>query len=121
MKKAILIIAAVLFLGGVIHIGLTPLLYGGLTLNALWYSSAGLALMFAACINYLVITATPWQARFFAVGHLSNILGSVLLGLILLFLPAPHVALLFLLVVAETVLVIWSQVAAARSGVAVRS
>jgi hypothetical protein len=121
MKKAILIIAAVLFLGGVIHIGLTPLLYGGLTLNALWYSSAGLALMFAAGINYLVITATPWQARFFAVGHLSNILGSVLLGLILLVLPAPHVALLLLLVVAETVLVIWSQVAAARSGVAVRS
>ncbi len=111
MKKAILIIAAIIFLGGVIHIGLTPLRYGGLTLNALWYSSAGLALIFAACINYLVSTAKPWQARFFAVGHMSNMLGSVLLGLILL----------LLLLVAETVLVIWSQVAAARSVVAVRS
>jgi hypothetical protein len=121
MKKAILIIATIIFLGGVIHIGLTPLLYGRLTLNALWFSSAGLALIYAACINYLVITAKPWQARFFAVGHMSNLLGSVLLGLILLFLPLPHVALLLLLLMAETVLVIWSQVAAARSGVAVRS
>jgi hypothetical protein len=121
MKKAILIIAAILLLGGVIHIGLTPLLYGGLTLNALWFSSAGLALIFAAFINYLVITAKPWQVRFFAVGHMSNILGSVLMGLILIFLPAPHVALLLILLVAETVLVIWSHVAAARSVVAVRS
>lgn len=121
MKKAILIVAAILVLGGVIHIGLTPLLYGGLTLNALWFSSAGLALILMACINYLVITVKPWQARFFAVGHLSNILGSVLLGLLLIFLPAPHVALLFLLLVAETVLVIWSHVASARSVVALRS
>ncbi|HLZ58140.1 MAG TPA: hypothetical protein VKR06_14460 [Ktedonosporobacter sp.] len=115
MKRAILIIAAIVLLGGVIHIGLGlahALLVSGLTLDVLWFTSAGLALICIACINYLVITIVPGQTRFFVPGHITNILGSILLGLILLKLPAPHVALLFILLVAETVLIIWSHIKA---------
>lgn len=121
MKKAILIIAAIVLLGGIVHIGLGVahmLLVGGLVLDVLWFTSAGFALGYIACINYLVITAVPTQTRFFVLGHITNILSSILLGLILIKLPAPHVALLFLLLVAETVLVIWSHIQAKKVSLA---
>lgn len=106
MKQAILMIAAILLLGGIIHMGLG--LSRGLTLDSLWFTSAGLALMLGAFINYLVLNITSWSVTVFLVVLLTNLLGSILLGLILFFFRAPHVALLFLLLVAETVLIIWS-------------
>ncbi|GLV60860.1 hypothetical protein KDH_76790 [Dictyobacter sp. S3.2.2.5] len=88
MKKAILIIAAILLLGGIIHMALTPLIYGALTLNALWFASAGFSLILLAFINYLVVNITP-RGSVFAVGYISNVLGALLLALVLYFLRAP--------------------------------
>jgi hypothetical protein len=106
MQEAMLIIAAIILLGGMIHIGLG--LSKGLTLDRLWFTSAGLALILIAFINYLVLNINSWSVNVFLVVLLTNLLGSILLGLVLFFLRAPHVALLFLLLVAETVLMIWS-------------
>ncbi|WP_126603020.1 hypothetical protein [Dictyobacter aurantiacus] len=109
MKKTLLGIAALLLLGGMVHIGLgiaQMIWVSGLVLDVLWFTSAGFALVYIAFINYLVTTAGPTQTRFFVIGHTTNILGCILLGLILIKLPAPHVALLFLLLVAETGLMI---------------
>jgi len=117
MKRTILIIAGVVLLGGIIHcgIGLSPLFFGRLTLNHLWFTAAGMSLILIAFINYLVVNIKSWQISFFVVGHITNILGSILLGAILCFLPAPHIALLFLLLVAETVLVVLLHSRAVRT------
>jgi hypothetical protein len=106
MTQAILILSAIVLLGGVMHIGLG--LSRGLTLDHLWFTSAGLALMLIAFINYLALTIPAWSAPVFLVVLLTNLLGMIFLGLLLFFLRAPHVALLFLLLVAETILTIWS-------------
>ena|SRR5690242_1689952 len=106
MTQAVLILSTIILLGGMIHIGLG--LSRGLTLDQLWFTAAGLALMLIAFINYLSLNIHSWSVPVFLVVLLTNLLGTVLLGLVLFFLRAPHVALLFLLLVAETILTIWS-------------
>lgn len=121
MKKALLSIAALILLGGIVHIGLGVahmILVSGLVLDVLWFTSAGFALVYNAFINYLVSTAVPTQTRFFVLGHITNMLSSIMLGLILVKFPAPHVALLFLLLVAETVLVIWTHMQVKKGSLA---
>lgn len=121
MKKALLSIAALILLGGIVHIGLGVahmILVNGLVLDVLWFTSAGFALVYNAFINYLVSTAVPTQTRFFVLGHITNMLSSIMLGLILVKFPAPHVALLFLLLVAETVLVIWTHMQVKKGSLA---
>jgi hypothetical protein len=117
MKKIILVIAAIIFLAGIIHISLAFPFDRALTLNALWFASAGLALILIACINYMVVNTEAHAATFFVFGHSANILTTILMGFILAFLPAPHVIVLFVLLILETALVIWLQISRTRRAI----
>lgn len=116
MKKTLQVIMALILLAAVVHIalGVWSLFSGNLALNTLWFISGGLALVFIVFINYLIINMKPHKARFYAIGHITNILGSILMAAILCFLTAPHVALLLLLLLAETMLLFWSDRTTAR-------
>lgn len=106
MKRTILIISTIILLGGLVHIGIG--LSGGLSLELLWFISAGLALVLIASINYLALNIPLWSIPVFLVVLLTNLLSAILLGLLLRFMLAPQVVLLFLLLCAEIVLTIWS-------------
>jgi uncharacterized membrane protein YgdD (TMEM256/DUF423 family) len=53
MKTLDWIFAAVVFALGIVHCAVTPLLYKSFSLAALWFFSAGLALIFAGMLNVL--------------------------------------------------------------------
>ncbi|QBD79744.1 hypothetical protein EPA93_28705 [Ktedonosporobacter rubrisoli] len=109
MKKVMLILASVIGVIGIIHISLTPFLYKGLTLDGLWFACAGLALILLTFLNYTRLTMTEKQSQLFVLCHIANILTVVMIGLILMHLFAPHVLLLFVLLVLQTILLIRYQ------------
>lgn len=82
-----------LVLGGV-HTVLTPLFFHQLNEASLWFAGSGLALLFCALLN-LVVLHTPTRPGFRVV-LLANTLGSVFGGLVLIVLAQPQAALALL-------------------------
>lgn len=109
MRKAILTFNIAIFIIGIIHIAVTPINYKSYTIEALWFASAGYTLIFLAFLNYILISIKQKQTRFFVICHAANILCTILVALILTFAFAPHIILLFVLLVSETLLVIRFQ------------
>ncbi|WP_242143212.1 MULTISPECIES: hypothetical protein [unclassified Bacillus cereus group] len=109
MRKAILIFIVAIFIIGVIHIAVTPINYKSYTIEALWFASAGCTLIFLAFLNYVLISIKQRQTRFFVICHTANILCTILVAFILTIAFAPHIILLFVLLVSKTLLVIGLQ------------
>ncbi|MCQ6564026.1 hypothetical protein [Paenibacillus mendelii] len=109
MRKLILTIATVIFMFGVLHIVVTPITYQGYTIDDLWFASFGLALIFLAFINYVLMSIKQRQTKVFVVCHAANMLCTILVSLLLTFALAPHIIILFVLLVLETLLVIRFQ------------
>ncbi|MDF2650879.1 MAG: hypothetical protein K0Q73_6684 [Paenibacillus sp.] len=109
MRKLILTIATVIFIIGVLHIVVTPITYQGYTIDDLWFASAGSALIFLAFLNYILMNIKQRQTKIFVVCHVANIMFTILVSLLLTFAFAPHIILLFVLLVLETLLVIRFQ------------
>lgn len=109
MRKLILTIATLIFIIGVLHIVVTPITYQGYTIDDLWFASAGLALIFLAFLNYILMNIKQKQTKIFVVCHVANMLLTILVSLLLTFAFAPHIILLFVLLVLETLLVIRFQ------------
>lgn len=53
MRGTIGALAVAAFLLGLAHVGLTPVIYAKLDLNALWFAGSGLALVMAGLLNLL--------------------------------------------------------------------
>ncbi|WJH34469.1 hypothetical protein N6H14_32445 [Paenibacillus sp. CC-CFT747] len=109
MRKSIVTIAIVIFIIGVLHIVVTPIAYQGYTIDDLWFASAGLALIFVAFLNYILMNIKQRQTKIFVVCHVANTLLTILVSLLLTFAFAPHIIILFVLLVLETLLVIRFQ------------
>jgi hypothetical protein len=109
MRKLILTIAAFIFIIGVLHIVVTPITYQGYTIDDLWFASGGLALIFIAFLNYILMNIKQRETKVFIVCHVANMLVTILVSLLLTFVLAPHIIFLFVLLVLETLLVIRFQ------------
>jgi len=64
MKKLRIVTAHLTVLLGIVHVSCAPLFYHGLTLSALWYVGAGLALVFLGFMNVLLPSVEPKCATF---------------------------------------------------------
>lgn len=60
MRTALALLAGLL---GIVHLALTPLVYAGWTIDALWFVGTGLAMVVAAAANVVVGKAPGLSAR----------------------------------------------------------
>ncbi|MGG0239241.1 hypothetical protein [Bacillus rhizoplanae] len=109
MRKAILTVTIAIFIIGIIHIAVTPIIYKSYILDALWFTSAGLTLIFLSFLNYVLINIRQRPTKVFVVCHIANILCTILVALILTIALAPHIIFLFVLLVSETLLIMRFQ------------
>ncbi|PEL82772.1 hypothetical protein CN609_09055 [Bacillus wiedmannii] len=109
MKKAILTCTIAILIIGIIHVAVTPMNYKLYTIETLWFASAGYTLVFLSFLNYILISIKQKQTIFFIICHTANISCTILVALILTFAFAPHIILLFTLLVSETLLIIRFQ------------
>ncbi|MDZ5605695.1 hypothetical protein U2I54_00830 [Bacillus pseudomycoides] len=109
MRKAILTVTIAIMIIGMIHIVVTPITYQSYTIDALWFASAGFTLIFLAFLNYVLISIREKQREIFVVCHIANILCTIFVALLLTVAFAPHIIFLFVLLVAETLLIIRFQ------------
>ncbi|WP_066393069.1 hypothetical protein [Neobacillus mesonae] len=109
MRKIILSITMVICMFGIVHIAVTPIGYNGYTINDLWFASFGCSLIFLALLNYVVMNIKQRQTNIFIVCYVANILCAILVSLILTRALFPHIILLFVLLVLETILIIRYQ------------
>lgn len=116
MRKAMSIVTTALLIIGIIHVLLTPMFHGaGLTVASLWFASFGLALMFLAFLNYTIMKSELKSTRLFVLGYVANLLTALLVAVLLTCALYPHIILLFVLLVVETVLLLRAHLAATPS------
>lgn len=81
MKKLDLVLAWVLLLLGCIHCAATFLVHKTLTLEAVWFVSAGLAMIFGALLN-MVRAARPEDRLVASLSFLANLLLFAVFGIV---------------------------------------
>lgn len=75
--------AIVVFALGIVHSALTPVIYHPLSVSALWFFTAGLALVFAGMLNVLRLKGpgSPLLHSFSSVANVTLLLVAVLFAL----------------------------------------
>ena len=91
---------------GILHIVVTPKFYNGFTMNTLWFISGGLALIFLAFLNIILVTIQEKEFIVLLFCQAANCLIAIFLGLLLKIRFAPQVIVGFLLVITEIILII---------------
>lgn len=116
MRKAMLIVTIAILIIGIIHVLSTAMFHGaGLTVTSLWFASFGLALMFLAFLNYTLMKSEQKSTRLFVLGHVANLLLTLLVAVLLTQALYPHIILLLVLLVAETALLLHAHLTATPS------
>jgi hypothetical protein len=76
---------------GLAHLSFTPVNYRALTLNALWFASAGLAILFGGFLNLALNRSTGADRAVRGLSILANALLAVLFLMAIRVLPQPQV------------------------------
>jgi len=93
---------------GLLHISMTPLIFRGLTANALWFASGGILIIFLSFFNFILMADTGGQRVVRMLTHTANLLGLVF-GCVMLIIesrrarPGPLAWFVLVLLVFETV------------------
>lgn len=122
MRKAIFIVISIaalaLLIIGTLHVLVTLTSQGiALTVDAVWFASFGLMLMFVAFLNYILMASTLKSTILFVPGHVANLLTTLLVTALMIRAFYPHIILIFVLLVVETILLLYTHLTARQSTV----
>ncbi|GCE03408.1 hypothetical protein [Dictyobacter aurantiacus] len=116
MRKTKFIITIVISLIGMLHVALTPMLHGATpTVADIWFASFGLMLMFLAFLNYTLMNVAQNPTKLFVLGHIANVLTALMVAVLLTLALYPHIILILVLLVVETVLLLHTHLTATPS------
>jgi len=68
---------------GLLHISMTPMIFRGLTANALWFASGGIVIIFLSFFNFILMSDAGKHRIVRMLTHTANALGLIFGGVML--------------------------------------